>query len=108
VNNYLFIESRGLFESGTASSFFTLARDVALQGGTVEIFLVQNGVLSARSGARADGLMAALHGGINVLADDFSLKERALSREQLARGVKTAPIGVVIDRMAEGWKVLWH
>lgn len=108
MKDYLFIESRGTFESAGAASFLGLARDIARQGGKVEIFLVQNGVMPARAGAKSEALSAALQSGISVLADEFSLKERALSREQLAKGVKPAPIGTVIDRMADGWKILWH
>lgn len=108
VSNYLFIESRGAFESATAPAFLSLARDLAQQGSKVEIFLVQNGVMPARAGAKTDGLSAAIQSGIAVLADEFSLKERALSGEQLMKGVRPAAIGTVIDRMAAGWKIVWH
>lgn len=108
MSNYLLIESRGAFESATAPAFFALARELAQQGSKVEIFLVQNGVMPARAGAKADGVAAAVDSGIAVLADEFSLKERALSREQLSKGVKPAAISTVIDRMADGWKVIWH
>lgn len=108
MSNYLFIESRGAFESATAPAFFSLARDLAQQGSKVEIFLVQNGVMPARAGAKADGLSSAIQSGIAVLADEFSLKERALSAGQLMKGIKPAAIGTVIDRMADGWKVIWH
>lgn len=108
MKDYLFIESRGTFESASATSFLGMARDLARQGCCVEIFLVQNGVMPARAGAKAEALAAAIQSGVAVLADEFSLRERALAREQLAKGVTVAPIGTVVDRMADGWKILWH
>jgi intracellular sulfur oxidation DsrE/DsrF family protein len=108
VANYLFIESQGAFASATAPEFLALAGELVKQGGKVEILLVQNGVMAARNGARAPELSAAVQSGLPVFADEFSLKERALPREQLAKGVKSAGLDVVVDRMAAGWKVLWH
>jgi predicted peroxiredoxin len=108
VTNYLFIESQGAFASATVPAFFALASDLVRQGDKVEIFLVQNGVMVARTGARAPELSNVVRSGLPVLADEFSLKERALSPAQLAGGVKPAGIDFVIDRMAAGWKVIWH
>ena len=105
---YLFIESRDSFESNDVGRFRDLARNLAGEGNEVAVFLVQNGVLPARLGAKADGLAGLAKAGIDVLADDFSLRERAIPVDALTRGVAPASIGVVIDRLAEGWKVVWH
>ncbi len=43
-----------------------------------------------------------------MLADEFSLRERAISADELASGVRAAPLDVVIDRMADGAKTIWH
>ena len=56
----------------------------------------------------ADGLARLVEAGIGVLADDFSLRERGIPPDGLVRGVQPAPIGTVVDRMADGWKVIWH
>jgi sulfur relay (sulfurtransferase) complex TusBCD TusD component (DsrE family) len=108
MKNYLLIESRGVFEAATTPAFFALAQDLAREGGSVEIFLVQNGVMSARAGVKDGALSAAAKRGIAIIADDFSLRERALAPNQLAYGVRTASIATVIDRMAQGWKLVWH
>jgi hypothetical protein len=36
------------------------------------------------------------------------MKERALAPKDLVAGVKQAAIGTVVDRMADGWNVIWH
>jgi len=43
---------------------------------------------------------------VKVLADDFSLKERGISK--LAEGIAASPIDVVVDHLAAGHKTLWH
>jgi predicted peroxiredoxin len=108
MKRYLLIESRSAFETPCALHHFALAEALVREGNKVEILLVQNGVLPARQSAKADGLAAAIQAGITVWADEFALKERALAQAQLRKGVKAAPIGTVIDRMADGWNVIWH
>jgi predicted peroxiredoxin len=108
MKQYLFIESQGAFDAAEAPKFFALARDLKQQGSTVEILLVQNGVMPARAGAKADGLGAALQAGIAVFVDEMAMRERALKEGDLARGVKPAPIKTVVERMAAGWNVIWH
>jgi predicted peroxiredoxin len=108
MKQYLFIESEGAFEVASAPHFFALARELKQSGNRVEILLVQNGVMPARAGAKADGLAAALQAGIPVMADDMALKERALKAGDLARGVRPAPIRTIVERMADGFNVIWH
>ena len=43
---------------------------------------------------------------MKILADDFSLRERGISK--LAEGVVAAPIDVVVDHLEAGHKTLWH
>jgi intracellular sulfur oxidation DsrE/DsrF family protein len=108
MKKYLLIESRDPFESGDVATMMQLAIGLAAEGSEVAVFLVQNGVLPARFGSKADGLAKLAASGIAVHADDFSLRERAITPESLVRGVSSAPIGLVIDRMADGWNVIWH
>ena len=49
-----------------------------------------------------------MQAGIPVWADEFSMKERAMRAQDLIAGVKAAAIGTVVDRMADGWNVIWH
>jgi hypothetical protein len=104
--SYLLIESRDPYDSNDVWFCCELARQLAEQGD--EVFLVQNGVLPARTGARADGLSGLSKAGIEILADEFSLRERGIPSDRLMAGVKPAPLDVVIDRLAGGCKAIWH
>lgn len=108
MRQYLFIESLDPFESNDVARFWELAAAVARDGHPATLLLVQNGVLAARAGARATALTELADHGVEVLADEFSLRERGIRPERLARGVKAAALDVAIDHLAAGAKVLWH
>ena len=69
---------------------------------------MQNGGLPARRSALSEPLEAAAKAGVEVLADDFSLRERGINGDRLVPGIKAAPLETVIDQLAEGRKALWH
>ena len=106
--SYLLIESRDVIDSNDAAFCADLAQQLAQRGEAVTVFLVQNGVLPARSGVRAGVISELAKAGIEILADDFSLRERGIPSDRLAAGVKSAPLDVVVDRLADGWKAIWH
>jgi hypothetical protein len=106
--SYLLIESRDPFTSGEVGFCRDLSRRLAAGGDQVTVFLVENGVLPARSGAADAGLTELAQAGVEVLADDFSLRERGIPPDRLRPGVKSAAIDVVIDRLAAGAKAIWH
>jgi hypothetical protein len=105
---YVLIESRDPFETNDVQFCRDLASRLAGQGDEVTLFLVQNGVLPARVGFKANGLSALAAAGIKVLADTFSLSERGIPAGALASGVEPAPLDIVIDAMSAGSKVIWH
>jgi predicted peroxiredoxin len=104
---YLLIESRDPFEVNDVLYYYDLAAALA-QEGDVTLFLVQNGVLPARRSAHSQRLSELAKGGVRVLADEFSLRERGIRAERLAKGVTPAGLDVMIDQLAEGRKALWH
>lgn len=106
MNRYLMIESRDPFESVDATRWSELAAELKRAGHEVALFLVQNGVLPVRPYGRRDGIERALSAGVEVHADDLSLRERGIDAP--ARGVEVAPIDIVVDRMAAGWSPIWH
>jgi predicted peroxiredoxin len=108
MSGYLLIESRDPFESAATADLLGLADDLAKAGNRVTLFLVQNGVLPARPGKYSGLLTLTAKAGVEVLADDFSLRERGIPVSRLADGVKPAPLSVVIDQLAEGRKTIWH
>ena len=103
---YLLIESRDPFESNDVGYYYDLAKGLLEGGNQVILFLAQNGVLSARPSAKSAALGALARSGVTVLADDFSLQERGITK--LAEGLAAAPIDVVVDNLAAGAKTLWH
>ena len=106
MNHYLLIESRDPFESNDVAYYYELAKGLVEAGNQVTLFLVQNGVLAARPSAYSADLSALGQGGVEVLADDFSLRERGIAK--LAEGIRAAPIEIVVDRLEAGHKTLWH
>lgn len=105
---YLLIESRDPFDSADSAYFSELVEGISNRGNEVTLFLVQNGVLPLRSGSKHSGLMRKLlENRVKILADYFSLKERAI-KEPLD-GVEVTDIGRAVDLLLEpGTKAIWH
>jgi hypothetical protein len=108
VSRYVLIQSKSPWESGDVGQFYALAGELSQAGNDVTFFLVQNGVMPARTGAKDAGLDQLLNSKVRVLADDFSLRERSINREALKSGVSSSPIDEVVDQLASGAKALWH
>ena len=106
---YVFIESRDPFE-GSSTGFVTdTATTLRERGRAVTIFLVQNGVLAVRAGARGSKLGALAKGGVDVLADDFSLRERGIDAGEMTPGVRETSIDALVDLLTQpGTKAVWH
>ena len=107
--SYVLIESRDPFESNVRH-FYDLAASLARAENDVTLFLVQDGVLAARSGQRAPGVTLADLGraGVRVLADEFSLRERGIAPARLSEAVKAASVEAIVDRLGTGAHALWH
>jgi sulfur transfer complex TusBCD TusB component (DsrH family) len=106
MTEYLLIESRDPFESREVGYYYELARGLSEAGNQVSVFLIQNAVLAARSSADVPELLALLNTGIKVMADDFALKERGITK--LLEGIQIALIDVVVDHLEAGHRTLWH
>ena len=109
--DYLLVESRDPFEYADASYFYQMAEDLSKAGNNVTFFLVQNGVIMARKGI-SNSAVARLQGAapsVKVLADEFSLRERAISAERLADGVTSSDVDELVEMLAvPGVKAVWH
>ena len=108
MSSYLLIESRDPYESADTTHIGELAVNLKQAGNDVSVLLINNGVLPARRDSRDERLDSLLQGNINVLADDFSLRERAIDRGGLKQGIEPVAIDFVIDRLIDGAKVIWH
>ena len=108
MSAYLLIESRDPFECSAVARTYELAMQLRAAGHEVALFLVQNAVLPVRAGCRRTGLEKIASTGIEVLADDFSLRERGIVATALLNGIRPASIDFAVERMAGGWKTIWH
>ena len=109
--DYLLVESRDPFEYADTSYFYQMAEDLCRAGNNVTFFLVQNGVLMARKGITNDAVarLRSAAPAVKILADDFSLRERAISSDKLADGVTSAGVDDLVDMLAQpGVKAVWH
>jgi predicted peroxiredoxin len=108
MNRFMVVSSRDPFAWGDTERIYRLALDLKMRGNDVTLFLVQNGVFAAVRGAGCVALGEAIAGGVKVLAEDFSLRARALPAANLAHGVSVSPLDSVVDGLAEGVKTIWH
>jgi len=109
MGKYLLIESRDPFDSADVRNSYELAQGLADDANEVTVFLVQNAVLPARKASSASGQVQDLASKATVLADDFSLRERGITGDELVKGVTSAEIGTVVDlSLEDGRKVIWH
>ena len=63
---------------------------------------------SARKSARTEALEKVAKAGVEILADEFSLRERGIDAARLPASVKKAALDVVIDHLEDGRKVVWY
>jgi sulfur transfer complex TusBCD TusB component (DsrH family) len=108
MSNYLLISSRDPFTCPQTSELYELAAALRRGGHDVTLFLIENGVLAARAGSDARGLLETMAAGVTVLADDFALRQRAIPIGSLLGAVKPARLEHVIDALAGGSKTVWH
>jgi sulfur relay (sulfurtransferase) complex TusBCD TusD component (DsrE family) len=106
--HYLIIESRDLQEYTSGSYILGLAEGLRKKGNNVTLFLVENGVLAARRGAKAgESLKELSKQGTTILAEDIALKSRGVS--QLSDGVSASNMDHLADLIAAGTdKVFWY
>jgi sulfur transfer complex TusBCD TusB component (DsrH family) len=107
--SYLFIEARDPFDSGDSHHIYDLAGGLADNGDDVTVYLVQNGVLPTRAASNKAPLVSTLAGKATVLADDFSLRERGITSDELVSGVAASTVDDLVDLITDdGRKVIWH
>jgi hypothetical protein len=106
MSAYVLIASQDPFERD-AGRLHTLAVDLRRAGHEVTLFLVQNAVFAARAACAGTALPSVLEASVEVLADEFSLRERGIASPELRNGVRAAPLDVLIELLAAGGKALW-
>lgn len=109
MTNYLFIATRDPFESRDVEFLERTATALKQQGHKVIVFLVQNGVLAVRKNARHSYLSRLAAVGIELLADNFSVRERGIEPAELHPSIQLAGIEALVDALIqENTKAIWH
>ncbi len=109
MSNYIFIETRDPFTSTNTRFVADTAAALQKNGNNVTVFLIQNGVLTARKQAQVSPLTQLAEAGVTLLADDFSLRERGVLAEELSHVVQPSDIERLVDLLiAENTKAIWH
>jgi len=106
MSGYLLIESRDPFESRGFGQRCEMALTLLGESSGVTLLLVENAVLGARAGAKPPGLEKLAKAGVQLLADEFALRERGIT--QLAPSITSVGLDTVIGALAGGAKALWN
>src|SRR4029079_2707059 len=106
MSKYLLIESRDPFEAKCFSQRCELALALLGESTGVTVFLVENAVLGARAGAKAHGLERLAKAGVQLLADEFALRERGI--HALEPHAPPAPLDSLVGELASGTKAIWN
>jgi predicted peroxiredoxin len=105
---YLFLQSQEPFTDARAAYQYQLAIDLAEAGERVRMLLIQNGVVPARKSTASEAFEKIANSAVQILADDFSLKQRQIDVDQLHAKVTAADISTAITALADGHKVIWN
>ncbi len=110
MSKYLLIESRDPFDNPGTESFLDLAGRIAAKGDSVILFLIQNGVLILRKGSTFNRTIRELmESSVKIMADKFSLSERAIQDRDRIEGIFVCEIDRAIETLMEpGTKAIWH
>ncbi|HEX6074145.1 MAG TPA: DsrE family protein [Micromonosporaceae bacterium] len=106
MRSFLFIESRGEHESPDVTALLELGGRLRGSGHAVTVFLIQNGVGTLGVG---EPWQAMVEQGIDVWADEFSLRGRGLGPKQVPPGVQLGGADDLVRLlMTDGVVAVWH
>ncbi len=109
MSKYLFVESRSTWESSEVYGVLDLIGQLGVDGHETDLFLIQNGVLMARTNSEPRLATLIVIPGVSVWADDFSLMTRSLDNADLTKGVQVANMSMFVKLlMTPGCKPIWH
>ena len=107
MTKYILIESRDPFESRDTEFVEQTALAIKERGHPVTVFLVQNGVLAGRN--NEGGLRRLEQAGVILLADEFSLRERGITNDELGQGIQASGIDRLVEAITQtNTKAIWH
>ncbi|MEX2150059.1 MAG: DsrE family protein [Steroidobacteraceae bacterium] len=108
MTRYLLIESRDPCRSHAFGLRCELAAALRTDGAEVTLFLVENAVLGVRAAARLPALDKLAKHGVELLADEFALRERGIGAAEIAAIVKPAHLDTLAGLLAGGARAIWN
>lgn len=109
MSRYLLIETKSPLDGGTYA--FELGGQLRELRHDVTVYLLQDGVLAARRSFPAGQklIQEAERGGLRVLADAVSARQRGVVGERVAKGVGVSDMGELVELLMErADKAVWH
>lgn len=105
---YLIVNSRDLQEYTSGEYIQNLAGKLQQKGNEITLFLIENGVLSARKGNEVGKNLTALtKQGTKVMAEDVACRARGIT--EMGEGITQANIDQLADLVIEGsTKIIWY
>ncbi len=108
MTRYLLIESRDPCGSTDHARRCELAAALRADGADVTLFLVENAVLGARRASRPQALEKLAKRGVQVLVDEFALRERGIASAEISPAVKPADLAALAGLLASGARATWN
>lgn len=107
MDNYLLVDTRDPFDSN-GGGHYGLAVTLAAEADDVVVYLVQNAVLATRRASAAARDLEGLASQARVVADDFSLRARAINPDEVVGGVNVASADDLVALLVDdGRKSFW-
>lgn len=108
MEHYLIIETRDPSESTDTRSMAETVKGLSAHGHRVTVLLIQNGVMPARKGSTFQhGLTMFKHANVKILADRYSLQERAIT--EIGDDIEPTDMDHLVDVLMEPHtKAFWH
>jgi sulfur relay protein TusB/DsrH len=109
MSRYLLVETKSPLDGGAYA--FELGRQLRELEHDVTVYLLQDGVLTARRSFAAGQklIQEAETSGLRVLADAVSARQRGVTGDRVAEGVGVADMDQLVDLLMErADKAIWH
>lgn len=103
----LFVHAATLAEGEDLKSTYARVAALARTGDAVTVFLLDDGVLTARRGPGSEPIVRALAAGAKVLVDRQSLRSRSIDVSALVVGALPISLRRLVDRIAAGETARW-
>lgn len=111
----LIISSKDPYTFKEAQIALDMADQLADLGAQVTVYLIEDGVLAVRAGQMPKNgvsveqrIKSLRNRGVNVLAEDLSLKARGITDDKAVEGVKVSNLDEFVDILMErSNKVIW-